>query len=1584
MDDQNTVLVGRSNTTIKDGSSTSSVGWNSTLHPKPGKAGLAATFDVPPPTAPRSMRRDISPPPLRRSDTYRPSEPQERRGQFDSYRPVPSRHSGHIHPENRYPVYDRYRPYTTQDDGNVDHQREPKYPSRGYDIGAPETRVGGPRRYLWWSKDSREDNRKSVIVGQKRVQPSTSDLGTYSDKTGGSMSQSASIPRRQETEKQVAPNLNNTLQPISCAGLATKNNSPMGQQNVSEGDSEVDMEVDDGHSGDFQNSLKACAPGLASSDDSPTRDSSALPLSHASTPRIIIPQLPESPPYSPPLSIHYDSDDHRQYGRSAAVDKETMIEALDKGTWVKTSHGFAGLWLPHSSNAETASTSSTTSRTKNLCKSCRTPGSQLTPLVPCSSCRRGFHNRCGNPKPTESERLEDFVCGRCLKKEREAASNNYSEAPKIISDAPTIEDNSPPANATQPSTNRTATTIKWAGPEKSDSGMTRNMTGRPNMLHAQQQAQSSPGSAAQAANVVPDAAIQGTRYKHITCPKWQSDGCFLAEAHCEFAHNDTGRSAPFGSQRAKDFTCPRWLSGICLKTETDCQYAHANTGLYVGADHKASKKHITCYYWYTAGRCRLADEVCLYAHEDTGIVAWQPTKEAQAKPGEPCLKSYTCPRWEAREHCKWVGKTCPYAHWPGGKSCLTMDEPPESRQSAETPPPQASIPPWAKSARRSPVALRATIAFPDRVSQISTEEIDQPFSLSSESFVGQRQKLPSEPSNLNVNAQSAAADSPIKHKAKRSNVDPRKRKIASTMSSRVPIPTLTLPAAMSPTMSQTIPAGKKSCEICQKTIFNTSRCVECSDGTTGSNEAAPSAEVSVSMTQTNISSFVEDGVPEEVIEDDIHISLRRPPNDALLREALVANRLKRSAPEDNLFVSKKPKLSLSALEQVKDAAAGACVSGPAGATGERRQSLEELTRQAMIEKEKSTDTQQAGPQLELVEQTQTETDAVQETSHLHPSGPPSLTTPGQNKGVDPSQDESARTTGRSHINPEPPYSKFSKNEHEVFSVAYAQYPGNFEKIAEFFPRRTMQDCFKHYRITRHRDNAPTDIHNPGTAPSVDSQLSSEQSSVDDRTSVLHTQTGRAMAGPNVVRPESQHLSEQSVPVTAGGDSRILLTTFSPNASQNVLLPNGLLKRCCNCSKGHKRCFHDMTGNLDAEKCSRFLREHNNQYPGRNKVARREWNEIVRVARTALSDEPESQSADTPFNQDDHVEDGASVNGEVMDVDELVSQSADTPVNQDEDRECGSSTNVEVVDLNELEDEEGDSEDDIPLLQVRRQSYRRQQSGTPQHSATSRAEYGDVRQISGLTAVNDMQETGISDPWRASTSSRPLFEKSISVEGASNGLLSPFQPPIAGPGLQRPWSKADKAKAIRKLQARGVVFESDSDEEMDDDPVYELPSRRIDPLWQPQQSMDLLEIDRWRAQKFERRSYASSEVRPYKKQIVGNLLKYQCRDRRRRFGNPHQEISRHVPDVEVRAWVQRNLQEGQLEVPELVEEEKMMTFRQFIGIPETPVIVQGRNKDELAFMEGKGGQEKTRYGTGIAALRSRRKKEEDKFPFVYYR
>ncbi|KIX98255.1 uncharacterized protein Z520_06335 [Fonsecaea multimorphosa CBS 102226] len=63
------------------------------------------------------------------------------------------------------------------------------------------------------------------------------------------------------------------------------------------------------------------------------------------------------------------------------------------------------------------------SKSKDLCTDCRKPGSSLTPLVPCKACREGYHTLCGNPKPRQYLRLDDFTCGICSKEQEATASN---------------------------------------------------------------------------------------------------------------------------------------------------------------------------------------------------------------------------------------------------------------------------------------------------------------------------------------------------------------------------------------------------------------------------------------------------------------------------------------------------------------------------------------------------------------------------------------------------------------------------------------------------------------------------------------------------------------------------------------------------------------------------------------------------------------------------------------------------------------------------------------------------------------------------------------------------------------------------------------------------------------------------------------------------------------------------------------------------------------------------------------------------------------------------------------------------------
>lgn len=89
------------------------------------------TWGVRPPTAPRSMRRKITPPPLRRADTYRPSED---RSQYDAYRAPRRRYSGDFGFNNRAAASDRYRPRSPRNgDGFRDEERTRSGPRDGDD-----------------------------------------------------------------------------------------------------------------------------------------------------------------------------------------------------------------------------------------------------------------------------------------------------------------------------------------------------------------------------------------------------------------------------------------------------------------------------------------------------------------------------------------------------------------------------------------------------------------------------------------------------------------------------------------------------------------------------------------------------------------------------------------------------------------------------------------------------------------------------------------------------------------------------------------------------------------------------------------------------------------------------------------------------------------------------------------------------------------------------------------------------------------------------------------------------------------------------------------------------------------------------------------------------------------------------------------------------------------------------------------------------------------------------------------------------------------------------------------------------------
>jgi hypothetical protein len=37
-----------------------------------------------------------------------------------------------------------------------------------------------------------------------------------------------------------------------------------------------------------------------------------------------------------------------------------------------------------------------------VCRACRKESSAVTPLIACKTCKKGYHNCCGNPKPRQA------------------------------------------------------------------------------------------------------------------------------------------------------------------------------------------------------------------------------------------------------------------------------------------------------------------------------------------------------------------------------------------------------------------------------------------------------------------------------------------------------------------------------------------------------------------------------------------------------------------------------------------------------------------------------------------------------------------------------------------------------------------------------------------------------------------------------------------------------------------------------------------------------------------------------------------------------------------------------------------------------------------------------------------------------------------------------------------------------------------------------------------------------------------------------------------------------------------------------
>ena len=336
----------------------------------PTNDGSESTFKVQPPTAPRSMRRQITPPPLKRSDSYRPSENQDRRTHHDLYRPAPPRPNDSSHSESRLAASDCYRPSAQNKNDYLLDDEKVKSVTRGGTIEFKARSTG--------------------------IEP---DSVTERQKTRGSSPPGASFNQRPSFTARLASMFHVSEQRFG--GSAQDLSDAFKKYKIAQ-----QQRIDKEKTG-TASAARDEAVGSDGCADVRFQERTRLGLADdinlaTSSPPLLSSVLPRlgGPPATSPLTLDYHKQDVAMC--SAEVEKEEAVETAGEGSYLKSHLDLPSRGPSRSSKDETASTTSTTtSRSKTTCRSCGAPGSQVTPLMPCSRCRRRYHDRCGNPRPQE-------------------------------------------------------------------------------------------------------------------------------------------------------------------------------------------------------------------------------------------------------------------------------------------------------------------------------------------------------------------------------------------------------------------------------------------------------------------------------------------------------------------------------------------------------------------------------------------------------------------------------------------------------------------------------------------------------------------------------------------------------------------------------------------------------------------------------------------------------------------------------------------------------------------------------------------------------------------------------------------------------------------------------------------------------------------------------------------------------------------------------------------------------------------------------------------------------------------------------
>lgn len=1115
----------------------------------------------------------------------------------------------------------------------------------------------------------------------------------------------------------------------------------------------------------------------------------------------------------------------------------------------------------------------------------------------------------------------------------------------------------------------------------------------------------------------------------------------MGEQRCHFTHQDTGLYVGPGNHAAlKHITCYYWkLTGHCRKEEDECLYAHEDTGILALQPVRESQnrpwvnslKDYICPRWEANSECRWGYE-CAYSHSRSGKSCLE--LERQSRPANPrdsdsrdgslpletTTEDFPKPPWAES-----VRQNNPISiiKTPNSvEGSLPMINGNQDQFVAPSVKDYAQAPPRLPDAAQASSTMQVLTQQPPRehspTKQPRTNKTSTPIK-----HTARRSKISYDPRKRKSTSNTEGAHPTTPGTGMCQSAD------LPESSSNPDAAAIVSPLKVTTLTNSTGTVGKKQCEHCGKAIFTaTTSCKKCFNS--GSHDETtdltnPKTVLDGAARLSNPSSASAEAESQDILdlveadmENNAHQS-KMP--DSILQQPVVAKTLKRAAADDNLFVArKKPKvaqMSIDAMTQSllqENRKVSIPVSGRSTSQSPfspRRGSLDELTRLALLEKKRSSSGIMAASTSPIPPEEQHRIDEARKApteDSLDPSSHPqgtsivsSAKSPGNRDrsisatspqpdydieaevpNVRPSADPESSSVDDTDC-PTPPEQlietlitedNFTEEEHALFTEAYVRNPKAWGKIAESLPGRNHEDCVQHYYTTKKYFNYKRLVKNnmsrdPHRSLKLRQAAKTSAECADSDKHLLNTKfTSRDIENLSLGqenRPTEQDVDKISAGETTRGNPTVRTREESPDPitsnsaahqvqslhPQSVAQSNGLANgarelqspisfhRCDECTRDHKRCLHGLDGSLDPEKCAKSIEENNNECSTNHNVSTEEW--------------------------------GLSVNAACLDLDQQVSTEAR------HDPLCMPRCEIVMTQLAECRDylslghatatmEESDEDDpfiQIPTSFTLGQSVMTETSSLSEIESNSRLR-GDINRpsYSSLSSASPSEQTDQSAKIRDNGSQvpRPL--------GATETEL-------------HAWTKEDEAHAIARLRARGVMFEPDpnSDEDMTDAPFEQPRHRHVDPLWRrPQKSFDLFEVDP-SLQLIEGDGLPRQKQAPTMKQLIGHLLEYQCQKRRKEFGDPHQEVSRIVEDVEVEVVVQHQSQQPlDLWEPNVESRATTMGFREFVGIPQTPVVSLGSKREEVIFKEGNDARPRSANGS----TRARRVLEEDKFPFIY--